>query len=149
MRHMEVRPKEDRMSTERQPNPASASQSSSRTEPEAQARVSPDDFANTQNAPAPLRLVDNEPRASARAASPLGAGAGAGNRLLDRIPPQDLEAEMSLLGSMMLHRDAIGDVLPLIHRSESERLYQPAHRRLFEVLVDMYDRGDAVDLVTV
>src|SRR5205085_2007855 len=66
-----------------------------------------------------------------------------------RIPPQDLEAEMSLLGSMLLHRDAIGDVLPLIHRNESDRLYTPGHRRLFEVLVDMYDKGDAVDLVTV
>lgn len=66
----------------------------------------------------------------------------------DRIPPQDLEAEMSLLGSMMLSRDAIGDILPLIHRNESERFYRPDHRRLFEVLVDMYDRGDPIDLVT-
>jgi replicative DNA helicase len=56
---------------------------------------------------------------------------------------------MSLLGSMLLHRDAIGDVLPLLHRDESERFYRPDHRKLFETLVDMYDRGDAVDLVTV
>ncbi|GMU25085.1 MAG: replicative DNA helicase [Phycisphaerae bacterium] len=67
----------------------------------------------------------------------------------ERIPPQDLEAEMSLLGSMMLNRDAIGDVLPIIHRNESERFYRPDHRKLFETLVDMYDRGDPVDLVTV
>lgn len=66
-----------------------------------------------------------------------------------RIPPQDLEAEMGLLGSMLLQRDAIAEVLPIIHRNESERLYRPDHRRLFEVLVDMYDRGDPVDLVTV
>src|SRR5690606_29262825 len=75
-------------------------------------------------------------------------GAGAGS-LTDRIPPQDLEAEMALLGSMMLHRDAIGDVLPIIHRNEAERFYRPDHRRLFEVLVDMYDRGDPIDLITV
>jgi len=55
---------------------------------------------------------------------------------------------MSLLGSMMLSRDAIGDVLPIIHRNESDRFYRPDHRRLFEVLVDMYDRGDPIDIVT-
>jgi len=49
---------------------------------------------------------------------------------------------------MMLHRDAIGDVLPIIHRNESERFYRPDHRRLFEVLVDMYDGSQAIDLVT-
>jgi replicative DNA helicase len=65
------------------------------------------------------------------------------------VPPQDIEAEQSLLGSMLLHRDAIGDVLPLIHRVESHRFYQPDHRRLFEVLVEMYDRQDPIDLVTV
>ena len=68
---------------------------------------------------------------------------------LDRVPPQDIEAEMSLLGSMMLHRDAIGDVLPLIHRNEADHFYRPDHQRIFQVLVDMYDRGDPVDLVTV
>lgn len=68
---------------------------------------------------------------------------------LDRVPPQDIEAEMSLLGSMLLERDAIGDVLPILHRNESERFYRPDHRRLFEVLVDMYDRGEPIDLVTV
>ena len=67
----------------------------------------------------------------------------------ERVPPQDIDAEMSLLGSMMLSRDAIGDVLPLIHRNESTRFYRPDHRRIFEVLVDMYDRGDPIDLVTV
>jgi hypothetical protein len=91
--------------------------------------------------------------ARAGAASSGAPGADRGGRPADqasalRIPPQDIEAEMSLLGSMLLHRDAIGDVLPIIHRNESDRFYQPAHRRLFEVLVDMYDRGDPVDLVT-
>ncbi len=67
----------------------------------------------------------------------------------DRVPPQDIEAEMSLLGSMLLERDVIGDVLPIIHRDETERFYRPNHRRLFEVLVDMYDRDEPVDMVTV
>ena len=73
----------------------------------------------------------------------------AASTALDRIPPQDIEAERSLIGSMMLSRDAIGDVLPIIHRNESERFYRPDHRKVFEVLVDMYDRGDPIDLVAV
>ncbi len=70
-------------------------------------------------------------------------------RMMERVPPQDIEAEMSLLGSMLLHRDAIGDVLPIVHRNEADKLYRPDHRELFKVLVDMYDRGDPIDLVTV
>ncbi|MEP0841719.1 MAG: replicative DNA helicase, partial [Phycisphaerae bacterium] len=58
------------------------------------------------------------------------------------------EAEMALLGSMMLSRDAIGDVLPIIHRNESERFYRPDHRKIFETLVDLYDRGEPIDLIT-
>lgn len=80
--------------------------------------------------------------------APISDRAG-GDNLPGRVPPQDIEAEMSLLGAMMLHRDNIGDVLPLIHRNESERFYRSDHRKIFEALVDMYDRGDPVDLVTV
>jgi replicative DNA helicase len=82
---------------------------------------------------------EREPR---RQASVETAGSG-------RVPPQDIEAEMSLLGSMMLHRDVIGDVLMIISKNEAERFYRPDHRELFKVLVDMYDRNEAVDLVTV
>lgn len=68
----------------------------------------------------------------------------------ERIPPQDLDAEMALLGSMMMSRDVIGEVLPIIGRSESAWFYLPAHQKLFEVLVDMYDDpGKAIDLIVV
>ena len=68
--------------------------------------------------------------------------------LIGRVPPQDIEAEMSLLGSMMLNRDAIGDVLPII-APEAGTVLPARPPQLFEVLVDMYDRGDPIDLVTV
>lgn len=68
----------------------------------------------------------------------------------ERIPPQDLDAEMALLGSMMMSRDVIGEVLPIIGRSDSTWFYLPAHQKLFEVLVDMYDDpGKAIDLIVV
>lgn len=54
---------------------------------------------------------------------------------------------MSLLGSMLLDRESIGLVLPLIPRDESARFYRPDHRILFEALVDLYDRNQPIDLI--
>lgn len=67
----------------------------------------------------------------------------------ERIPPQDLDAETSLLGSMMLHREAIETVLPIIGRHEARCFYQPAHHALFQVLIDLYDQNKPIDLVVV
>jgi len=54
---------------------------------------------------------------------------------------------MSLLGSMLLDREAIGLVLSIIPRDESARFYRPDHRVLFETLVDLYDRNQPIDLI--
>jgi replicative DNA helicase len=72
-----------------------------------------------------------------------------GNATAQRVPPQSLDAEMSLLGSMMLDRDAIGAVLPIIKAEEAHRLYREDHRLLFKVLVDLYDRNKPIDLIVV
>ncbi len=65
----------------------------------------------------------------------------------DRVPPHDLDAEMSLLGSMMLSREAIGAILPIIPAHDAQRFYQPAHQELFTVLCDLYDQNKPIDLV--
>ncbi len=68
----------------------------------------------------------------------------------ERVPPQDLDAEMALLGAMMMSRDSIGEVVPIIGRGDSRWLYVPAHQRLFEVLLDLYDEPTkAIDLILV
>ncbi|RME37373.1 MAG: replicative DNA helicase [Planctomycetota bacterium] len=68
----------------------------------------------------------------------------------ERLPPQDLDAEMALLGAMMMSREAIGEVVPIIGREESGWFYLPAHQKLFEVLLDLYDDpSKAIDLVVV
>jgi replicative DNA helicase len=56
---------------------------------------------------------------------------------------------MSLLGSMMLSREAIELVLPILSRQEAERFYLPDHQELFKVLVDLYDQNKPIDLVVV
>jgi len=71
-------------------------------------------------------------------------------QLSDRTPPQDLDAEMALLGAMMMNRETVGEVIPIIGREDSRWLYLPVHQRLFEVLVDLYDDpAKAIDLIVV
>lgn len=65
---------------------------------------------------------------------------------LDRIPPQNLDAEQGVLGSMLLDRDAIARVVELIR---AEDFYRDAHRRIFESMTDLFERGEPVDLITV
>lgn len=79
----------------------------------------------------------------------LARGPSTTRSQLERIPPQNLDAEMSLLGSMLLDRDAIGLVLPIINRDEASWFYRPDHRTLYAVLIDLYDELKAIDLVTV
>lgn len=62
-----------------------------------------------------------------------------------RAPPQNLEAEQSVLGAMMLSSEAIADVVELLH---AEDFYRSANGRIFEALRDLYGRGEPVDIVT-
>lgn len=64
----------------------------------------------------------------------------------DRTPPQDLEAETSVLGSMMLSKDAINDVTEVIKGSD---YYKPAHELIHDVILDLSGRGEPADAVTV
>ncbi len=68
-------------------------------------------------------------------------------RSADRLPPQSLEAEMSLLGSLMLNREAVGDVIHIVHKTDAHWFYRPDHRLIFETLVDLYDQNQPIDLV--
>jgi replicative DNA helicase len=67
------------------------------------------------------------------------------NESLERLPPQNLEAERSTLGSMLLDRDAIGRVFEILH---DEAFYQDSHRRIFRAILDLYDRNEPVDYIT-
>ncbi|NOX59670.1 MAG: replicative DNA helicase [Planctomycetes bacterium] len=65
----------------------------------------------------------------------------------ERLPPQNLEAEMCLLGAMMLSREAVGEIIPIIGKPDVRWFYRPDHRTLFETLVDIYDKNEPIDLV--
>ncbi len=64
-----------------------------------------------------------------------------------RIPPHNIEAEESLLGAMMLTRDAITAAIEV--RIEAHDFYKPANGHLFTAAISLHNRGEAVDPVTV
>lgn len=87
------------------------------------------------------------PTTSSDAGRSGGKPGAAGGIPSERMPPQSLEAEMSLLGSMMLDREAVGEIIQIIGRSDGRWFYRPDHRLIFEVLVDLYDANQPIDLV--
>ncbi|MFA6547677.1 MAG: replicative DNA helicase [Candidatus Magasanikbacteria bacterium] len=64
---------------------------------------------------------------------------------LNQVPPQSLEAEMSLLGSLLLDKDAMLKIADLIRY---EDFYKNAHARIFETITDLYSRNEPADLLT-
>ena len=64
-----------------------------------------------------------------------------------RVPPYNLEAEESLLGAMMLSRDAL--MAAVEARVEARDFYKPAHGHIFEAALSLYSQGEPVDPVTV
>jgi replicative DNA helicase len=63
-----------------------------------------------------------------------------------RVPPHNIEAEESLLGAMLLSKDAIASA---VEKVSPEDFYKPAHGHLFEAIQALYGQGEPVDPVTV
>ncbi|MCQ9207792.1 MAG: replicative DNA helicase [Omnitrophica bacterium] len=64
---------------------------------------------------------------------------------LDRVPPQSIEAEIAVLGSMLIEEEAIGHAVEIVNSSS---FYKDAHKKIFEAIIDLYNENKAVDLVT-
>ena len=65
---------------------------------------------------------------------------------VEKIPPQAIEAEQSVLGAMLISKDAIDSAVEILSESY---FYHPAHRQIFKAIVDLYDRNEPADLITV
>lgn len=57
----------------------------------------------------------------------------------ERVPPQDIPAEQSVLGGMMLSKDAIADVVEVLKPLD---YYRPAHELIHSAILDLYARGE-------
>lgn len=65
---------------------------------------------------------------------------------IGRIPPHSIEAEVGVLGAMMLSRDAVVEASEVITKDD---FYRESHKVLFEVMMELYEKNEPVDLVTV
>ena len=66
--------------------------------------------------------------------------------LIERVPPQNIEAEQAVLGAMLIEKEAIARVTELLKGGD---FYREAHRLIFEAMLDLYNRNEAVDMMTV
>jgi replicative DNA helicase len=64
----------------------------------------------------------------------------------DRTPPHNLDAERSVLGGILLRNDTFNHAAAVIDAGD---FYRDAHRRIFEAMVELNERSDAIDLITV
>ncbi|HYV33417.1 MAG TPA: DnaB-like helicase N-terminal domain-containing protein, partial [Candidatus Limnocylindria bacterium] len=65
---------------------------------------------------------------------------------IQRIPPQNMEAEMSVLGCIMLDKDAlikIGDVI------SADDFYDDKHKQIYEAILALYGTNTSIDILTV
>jgi replicative DNA helicase len=62
------------------------------------------------------------------------------------VPPQDLHAEQSVLGGMLLSKDAIADCVENLKGTD---FYRPAHELVYDAILDLYGRGEPADAITV
>ncbi|CAB4876160.1 MAG: replicative DNA helicase [Actinobacteria bacterium] len=64
----------------------------------------------------------------------------------DRTPPNDFAAEQSVLGAMLLSKDAIADIIEVVREGD---FYRPAHQTIYGTVLELYGRGEPADAVTV
>lgn len=64
---------------------------------------------------------------------------------LDKLPPQNLEAEQSVLGAILLDNEAIPKVIEILSPAD---FYRDSHRKIFNAMEDQFNKGQTIDLVT-
>lgn len=64
---------------------------------------------------------------------------------IQRVPPQDIDAEMAVLGAMFIEMDAVGKAIEIL---EENSFYKTAHQKIFRAAVELYDRQEPIDVIT-
>ncbi|MBU2572492.1 MAG: replicative DNA helicase [Elusimicrobia bacterium] len=62
-----------------------------------------------------------------------------------KVPPHSIEAEMAVLGAMLIEKELIDTVSEIV---QAKHFYSDIHRRIFEAIIDLYNRNQPVDIVT-
>lgn len=72
--------------------------------------------------------------------------AGSRDTLFDRVPPHDDDAEMAVLGGMLMSKDAIGEVSQMIDVTD---FYQPKHQTIYQAIITLFAASQPVDAVLI
>ena len=64
----------------------------------------------------------------------------------ERVPPQNIEAEQAVLGAMLIDKEAIAKASEILSSTD---FYREAHRVIFNAMLELYNKNEAVDMVTV
>ena len=65
--------------------------------------------------------------------------------LKDKIPPNNQDAEIATLGALLLDSDALGTV---VHYLRPEDFYKTAHQRIYQAILSLFEKNEAIDLIT-
>src|SRR3989344_1184339 len=63
-----------------------------------------------------------------------------------KVPPQDLDAEMSVLGALMLDKNAIVKIADTLKPAD---FYDPRHQKIYETIINLFAKSQPIDLLTV
>ncbi len=64
---------------------------------------------------------------------------------LQKLPPQNIEAEQMVLGAVLIENDSLNNIMSLL---SPEDFYKDIHRRIYAVMIEMFERREAIDLIT-
>src|SRR3981189_1294420 len=102
--------------------------------------------ANTTVGVRAVSIADDVRPPGSTGGGPGGSPERQGESGFDRTPPQDIAAEQCVLGGMLLSKDAVADVVEILR---SHDFYRPAHATVFDIILDLYGRGEPADPITV
>ncbi|RMG72376.1 MAG: replicative DNA helicase [Nitrospirae bacterium] len=66
-------------------------------------------------------------------------------KIANRVPPQNLEAEQSVLGAILLDKEALFKVMEIL---SPEDFYREAHRKIFTAMIELSEKGEVIDLIS-
>jgi replicative DNA helicase len=69
-------------------------------------------------------------------------------QIFDRLPPQNIDAERSVLGAMLLNADAVGTAIELLREKAEEVFYAEAHQEIYAAIVTLFRKSVPIDVLT-
>ena len=65
--------------------------------------------------------------------------------LPEKLPPQSVEAEQSLLGCLMIDKNAILKMADFLRAGD---FYRPVHQEIYQAAIDLFEKGEPIDLLS-